>query len=67
MEDDKDSIIDLLIISIHLSKTYFTLSIAFGNKKALAHVLIPAFLCEGPIFYFIVESVNLFLLSPASI
>ena len=30
------------------------------TSKALAHDLIPASLCEGPIFYFHVESVNLF-------
>ena len=41
---------------------YFMQSLyAFKNLKALAHDLIPASLCEGPFFYFYVESVFLLL------
>src|SRR6185369_13661143 len=49
------------------SVKYFMQSLyAFKNLKALAHDLIPASLCEGPFFYFYVESVFLFLLSSTS-
>ena len=46
---------------------YFMQSLyAFKNLKALAHDLIPASLCEGPFFYFYVESVFLFFLYSTS-
>ena len=42
-------------------KTLFLYSLYdFKNLKALAYDLIPASLCEGPLFNFYVESVNLF-------
>ena len=35
----------------------------FKTKKALAHDLIPASLCEGPFFYFMLSQFTYFFLS----
>ena len=40
--------------------------LCFSKSKSSTTWLIPAFLCEGPFFYFDVESVFLFILSPPS-
>ena len=52
---------DSLTINKHLSKLIFTLYMISKTKKALAHDLISASLCEGSFFYFYVESVYLLL------
>ena len=46
---------------MHISKLFY-----FCLKKRSSTWLIPASLCEGPFFYFYVESVFLFLLYPSS-
>ena len=40
----------------HFSKCYFySLYMIAKTEKALAHDLIPASLCEGPVFYFMLS------------
>ena len=60
MGDDKNSIADLLTLATTSQNIIFTLSMPSGTNKALAHDLIPASLCEEPIFYFNVESPSFF-------
>ena len=49
MRDDKNSIADLLTLTTTSQNIIFTLSMPLGTNKALAHDLITASLCEGPV------------------
>src|SRR4051794_38826104 len=64
MEDDKNSIYYSLTKTT-TSQKYFCISVF--KMKSSSTCLISASLCEGPIFYFNVESVHLSPLSQASI